>query len=125
MTERLLLDTDVLVEYLRGRPRAVKYLERLKNELWISTITSAELFAGARDEAECAVLDRFLMAFSIMPVSEDAARMGGTYKNRWSKSHGTGLADALIAASAEMLNARLITFNLRHYPMVEKKRRPY
>lgn len=42
MSERLLLDTDVLIDYLRGRAEAVAYLERLTTALLISAITVAE-----------------------------------------------------------------------------------
>jgi len=51
MAARYLIDTDVLVEYLRGSPRAIRYLERLEGELLLSAITVAELFSGARDES--------------------------------------------------------------------------
>ncbi len=34
-------------------------------------------------------------------------------------SHGTGLADALMAATAEASGADLVAFNRRHFPMVE------
>ena len=45
--------------------------------------------------------------------------MGGLYRRDYGQSHGTGLADALIAATAEENGATLVTFNQRHFPMVE------
>ena len=119
MVERLLLDTDVLVEYLRGREEAVGYLEGLASDLYVSVISVAELFAGARGDEEERSLRQFLLAFDAVPVSEKVARTGGLYRRDYGPSHGTGLADALIAATAEENGAKLVSFNRRHFPMVE------
>ena len=51
IAERLLLDTDVLIDYLRERMEAVRYLESLDSLLFISVITVAELYSGVRDGA--------------------------------------------------------------------------
>jgi predicted nucleic acid-binding protein len=115
---RLLLDTDVLIEYLRGRPKAIEYLEGLTSDLCISVISVAELFAGVKGDAEDQSLKQFLLAFAVLPVTEKVARLGGLYRRDYKSSHGTGLADALIAATAEENGADLVTFNRRHFPMI-------
>ena len=125
MAERLLLDTDVLIEYLRGRSEAVEYLESLSSDLYLSVISVAELFAGVKDDEEERSLRRFLLAFVILPVTEKVARVGGLYRRDFRTSHGTGLADALIAATAEENGANLVTFNRRHFPMVPRITVPY
>jgi predicted nucleic acid-binding protein len=125
VAERLLLDTDVLVEYLRGRPKAIEYLEGIASDLSISVISVAELFAGVRGNEEDRALRQFLLAFSILPVTEKVARLGGLYRREYHPSHGTGLADALIAATAEENGLSLVTFNRRHFPMVSELVVPY
>lgn len=125
MAERLLLDTDVLVEYLRGRPKAIEYLEGLASDLSISVISVAELFAGVKGDEEDRALKQFLLAFSILPVNEKVARLGGLYRREYRPSHGTGLADALIAATAEENGLGLATFNRRHFPMASEVVVPY
>lgn len=119
MVERLLFDTDVLTEYLRGRSRAIEYLEGLTADSCVSVVSVAELFAGVRDNEEGESLKQFLLAFSALPVTEGVAHLGGLYRRDYRQSHGTGLADALIAATAEENGATLVTFNQRHFPMVE------
>jgi predicted nucleic acid-binding protein len=52
MAASLLLDTDVLIDYLRARPKAVTYVENLTEALLISAITLAELYAGVREDPE-------------------------------------------------------------------------
>lgn len=119
MAGRLLIDTDVLIEYLRGRDRAVEYLEGLHADLYVSVVSIAELFAGVRGEEEEASLKQFLLTFTVLPVTQKVAQLGGLYRREYRASHGTGIADALIAATAEDSGAGLVSFNRRHFPMVE------
>jgi predicted nucleic acid-binding protein len=125
VAERLLIDTDVLVEYLRGRDKAAEYLEGLTSDLYLSVISVAELFAGVKSDEEGTSLEQLLQAFVILPVTEKVARLGGRYRRRYRPSHGTGLADALIAATSQESGANLVTFNRRHFPMISGITVPY
>lgn len=122
---RYLIDTDVLIEYLRGRERAAKFLEGMEGELMISAVTVAELSSGVRAGDEMDALDEFLSAFQVIPVDDQLARRGGLIRQQYHPSHGTGLADALIAATALDRQAPLVTFNQRHYPMLSSVVQPY
>lgn len=125
MAKRLLIDTDVLVDYLRGVPQAVAFLENAEERLLISAITVAELYAGVREGKERRVLDSFLGAFEIVPLDRAVAERGGLFRRDFGKSHNTGLADALIAASAEAARARVVTLNAKHFPMLTDVLVPY
>ncbi len=119
MVPRLLLDTDVLVDYLRGRRKAAAYLEGRPEHLIISAITVAELYAGVREGEESQKLTQFLGAFEIIPLDAAIAQKGGLYRRDYGPGHGVGLADALIAATAALQQARLVTLNAKHFPMLE------
>lgn len=125
MSERLLLDTDVLIDYLRGNLDAIAYLENQAAPLQIAAITVAELYAGVRDSKERAKLDAFVSAFEIVPTTKEIAIQGGLYRRDYGKSHGTGLADALIAATAEHAQATFVTMNRKHFPMLPNVITPY
>jgi len=125
LRDRFLFDTDVLIDYLRGADPAVKFLERLEGDLLVSSITVAELYSGVRSPEEEVALDQFLQAFAVVEVDSSIAKRAGAYRQQFSKSHGTGLADALIAASAEHTQAALVTLNRRHYPMTNRIKVPY
>lgn len=125
MTERLLVDTDVAVEYLRDRPDAVGWLEARTEKLLLSVITVAELHAGLRGEEERRRMEKFLLAFELLPVTFEIARQGGGYRREYRPAHGTSLPDALIAATAKAHEAALVTFNTKHFPMLEDVQAPY
>lgn len=125
MTSRRLLDTDVVVEYLRGREAAVDYIEGLDGELLLSVVTVGELYAGLRGETEQQALERFFDAFELVPLDAATARLAGSLRRAWGASHGTGLADAFIAATARLREAELVTFNRKHFPMLERISVPY
>lgn len=131
MAARLLLDTDVLVDYLRGVPEAVTYLESRKEVFLISAVKVGELYAGVCEGRERKALDAFMGAFEIVVLDASLAERGGLLRRDYGKSHGTDLADALIAASAERQEAVLVTLNRKHFPMLrdvlvsyEKRRVP-
>ncbi|MEK6588255.1 MAG: type II toxin-antitoxin system VapC family toxin, partial [Chloroflexota bacterium] len=100
MPGRFLIDTDVLIEYLRGSDRAAKFLEGLKGELILSAISVAELFSGVKGPQEMEAMDQFMLAFQVVPIDDRLARQGGLIRQAYYPSHGIGLADALIAATA-------------------------
>ncbi len=115
----VLPDTDVLVDFLRGCAQAVAFLNAVSDRIILSSIVIAELYAGVRGEAEEAVLDDFVALFPVIPVTARVAKIGGLYRRDFSRSHGVGLADAILAATAEVENAELGTLNVKHYPMLE------
>jgi predicted nucleic acid-binding protein len=92
---------------------------------FISVITVAELYAGVRDGAERTQLDVFVSAFGIIPLDRDIAVTGGLYRRDYGRSHGTGLADAPIAATATSRGLTLVTLNKKHFSMVAALVVPY
>lgn len=125
MTRIVLPDTDVLVDFLRGQRQAVDFISACAAEVVLSSIVVAELYAGVRGTEELAKLDAFVSLFRVVPVTAGIARAGGLHKRNYGKSHGVGLADALLAATAQAECAELATLNTRHYPMIEGLKPPY
>jgi len=115
----ILVDTDVLVDFLRGHSKAVAFVNANSARIILSSIVVAELYAGVKGDAEQAALENFISLFRVVPVSTEIAKVGGLYKHNYGKSHGVGLADAILAATAEAENAELKTLNTKHYPMLK------
>ena len=121
MPNPIVVDTDVLIDFLRGREQAVSFVNVESERIILSSIVVAELYAGARGgkgDTEQNTLERFLSMFRIVHVTSEIARLGGLYKRDYGRSHGIGLADAIVAATATLENAELKTLNVKHYPML-------
>jgi predicted nucleic acid-binding protein len=123
-----LIDTTVAVDHLRGTTAAMELLERLVDEdetLATSELVRFELLAGVHpDEREA--LEQFFSTLVWLPVSEDVTRPAGRLAQEYRKAHsGIDDVDYLIAATAIVYDAELLTTNVRHYPMLPDVRAPY
>ncbi len=116
---RFLIDTDVLIDHLRGYPQAKLYLGEKHKEgdtLYCSVITRAELFSGLRPGEEDKVR-AVLNNLEEVPIDHVIAEKAGNYRREFGKSHNLLLPDALIAAVAKVKDAALVTLNIKHFPM--------
>jgi predicted nucleic acid-binding protein len=125
---RLVLDTSVLIDHLRGRPLAATELVPSAiargDELWSSHVVRAELLAGMRQE-EAATRD-LLRLVSWVEVNESVSEAAGALGRRYLRSHpGIDAADLIVAALAQELEAELKTTNLKHFPMFQGLKAPY
>jgi predicted nucleic acid-binding protein len=79
----------------------------------------------AFETAKRATLDQFIASFQVVAIDEMIAMRAGIIRRDFGKSHGTGLADAIIAATAESQNADLVTLNNKHFQMLKNIVVPY
>lgn len=115
----MLLDSDVVIEILRGRPGMSERLaatERNGLPTYCCAITWAEVGAGLRPGEESATED-FFEARGEVVIDAATGRRAGAYLSRYAKSHHVAIADALIAAAASTAGLSLWTLNRKHYPM--------
>ena len=114
-----MLDTDVVIEVLRGRKppaRALADLELSGVRTYCCAVTWAEIFSGIRPGEE-PFTEAFLSGRGEVLIDATTGRRAGAYLARYAKSHGIEVADALIAATAVSAGLRLWTLNRRDYPM--------
>ena len=119
MAKPILVDTDVLVDFFRGHSKAVGFVNTYSTRIILSSIVIAELYAGVKGDAEQTALENFISLFRVIPVDAGIAKAGGLYKRDYAKSHGIGLADAILAATAKAEHADLKTLNVKHFPMLK------
>ncbi len=115
----ILLDSDVIISWLRGYDPFAEIVPGLleKGEVLTWTpVSVAEIFAGGRKSEEDQLENLFLV-FETLQLSAEVGKKAGYYLNRYSKSHGVELADALVAATAYVAKMPLWTLNKKHYPM--------
>lgn len=112
----MLIDTDVMVWCLRGNSKAVKTLSALNHRV-ISQITRMELVFGCRSKSEISLLRRFLSDenFHVSPLTHEIGIRADLWLEEKNLSHGVGIADSLIAATASTLGLPLLTGNAKHF----------
>lgn len=122
-----LVDTSVLIDYLRGHSGAAATLERERASapLHASEITRLEVLAGMRSVEEEATRS-LLSTLRWHSVDSDIAEQAGVLGRRWLPSHHTiDGADLAIAATAIHTSSRLLTRNIKHFPMFRGLEAPY
>ena len=121
----MLLDTDILIDYLREVPAAVEFVEANIDQIFVSVISIAELYQGVRDGAEQEALTDFVSAVTDLDLNFETAKTAGLYRRQYKPSHNSGLADCLIAATAKAHQLPLTTLNTKHFPMLDEVEAPY
>lgn len=114
----ILLDTNVLIEILKGDTATRTRVETISGPVALSSISAMELFYGALNKAELRKLQRFIALFHIVHLSESISRRALALVSGYSKSHGLDIPDALIAASVLELQASLMTFNKKDFRFI-------
>jgi predicted nucleic acid-binding protein len=123
--KQLLLDTNIVIDLLRGRAPAKQWILNSRTELLLSTASVAELYAGVHNQQQKNQVERLIPSLTLVGISAEVAKQAGLYKGRYFKSHGTDIIDAIIAATAELHSLQLVTMNTKHFPMFPKLKRPY
>jgi predicted nucleic acid-binding protein len=124
----VLVDTVILIDHLRGDPRATSLLGTLfeqEDRVWAAVPTRTEVIAGIRPDEREAMAELFGI-LSWIDIDVAVADQAGELAQRYSRSHsGIDTTDYLIAAAAQSIGARLVTLNVRHYPMFDGLAPPY
>jgi hypothetical protein len=120
-----LFDSDLLIDYLRGHPGAVSFVEANVAKACISAMNIAELYQGVRNGEEQTNLGKMISALTSLPITPEIAELGGLFSRDYRASHGCGLADCLVAATAELHGLTLVTLNAKHFPMLHSVETPY
>jgi len=125
----LLIDTDVLIWYMKGNEKAYKSIENNIN-FQISVVTYVELVQGMRNKEELKIFREFLKSWNaqIIYLNEEISIKAMFYVEQHYLSHSLQLADALIAATAMSHGLPIMTGNDKRYKVIKeiqiKKFRP-
>jgi predicted nucleic acid-binding protein len=112
----MLVDTDVLIWYMRGNKNAFKAIKKTNN-FHISVITYIELVQGMRNKMELNTLRKSLRDWnaSIIYITEEISAKAMFYVEQHYLSQSVELADAFIGATAVAYGLPLLTGNEKHY----------
>ena len=117
----MIIDTNVLIWYMRGNKKAYNVIED-KQGFFVSVVTYIELVQGMRNKS---VLTELRCAFrewntKILYINEEISSKAMFYIERHYLSHSLQLADALIASTALVNGLPILTGNDKHYKMIKE-----
>ena len=125
----MLIDTDVLIWYMKGNEKAYNAIENSEN-FFISVVTYMELVQGMRNNTELNTLRKALNGWNakILYISEEISVKAMFFLEQHYLSHSIQLADSLIGATAISHGLTILTSNDKHYKILKnlqlKKFRP-
>ena len=123
MAERdimILCDTNIIIEILKGNKRTINIIESIGLEnIAISSVTVMELYFGALNKRELNKIKKHLQALNIVHFDTGISESAIKLIERFSKSHGLQIPDAIIAATAMTSKIKLFTFNLKDFKYID------
>ena len=120
MSNRLLIDTDILIDVANDISTAIHrlQLEATNSSLAISAVTQMELIVGCRNKTELQHLEKFLRRYDLIAVNESTSLKAVELVTNYRLSHGLLIPDALIAATAITLSMPLLSKNQKDYRFI-------
>ena len=117
----LLIDTDILIWYMKGNERAYRIIEG-NSPFSISVVTYIELVQGMRNKDELNCLRQTLKGWEtkLLYISEEISAKAMFYVEQHYLSHSLQLADALIGATAVSFGIPILTGNDKHYNVIRQ-----
>ena len=117
---RAYIDSDILIWHLRGEAKAARLLRTLSSDpatdLWMGALQRAEVVFFMKPGEEPAT-QAFLSRFKTAAVTQAIVDEAGELYRRWHPSHGIDVNDAILAATVAATGGKIMTLNLKHYPM--------
>ena len=119
----LVLDSDVIIEVLRGNAEIAGEIVNLEHAGYViayTPVAKAEIYHGIRKGEEKRV-EAFFAGCRCVQITGEAGEKAGHYLRKYHRSHGVETTDALVAAAAAINKSELFTLNHKHYPMKDVK----
>jgi predicted nucleic acid-binding protein len=116
----ILCDTDIFIEAFKNNALATGLLSRIGfQNIALSAITLMELYFGALNKRELKKIKSRLQKLEIINLDQKITETAINMIERYAKSHGLHIPDALIAATAICRGMQLLTFNVKDFKFVE------
>ena len=117
----MLVDTDVLIWYMRGNKKAKQVIEN-QNDFFISVVTYIELIQGMRNKQELTILRNALRNWNVklLYITEAISAKAMFYVEQPYLSHMVQLVDALISATAAVHGLTILIGNDKHYKIIKE-----
>ncbi|KAB7730211.1 PIN domain-containing protein [Rudanella paleaurantiibacter] len=115
----LLVDTNILIDYLRQKSEAIAFVNHFgKGNLALSPIVIMEVFQGVLNKADFNRTQKALNGFAVLDLDTSVAQLAMQLQQHYVLSHQLSIPDAFIAATALIYNIELRTYNLKDFRFI-------
>jgi len=124
---KFLIDSDIIIWFLRGKKETVSLLEKLGKTgvPACSPISIIEVRLGMKKGEEKKTFE-FLNSLEIYPIDREIANLAGEYIREYKKKGiPVEIPDAIIGATCVLHNLTLVTYNIKHYPFKKLEFYPF
>jgi len=119
----ILCDTDIFIEAFKNNTLATGSLKRIGfQNIALSAITLMELYFGALNKKELLKIKSRLKQLEIINLDQKITETAINLIEKYAKSHGLHIPDALIAATAIRRGMQLLTYNVKDFKFIERIR---
>lgn len=121
--QKVVLDTDIIIDFTRGASNLINSLliqaSEQKLKLFIPSSVVSELIAGqeTKSDRELERLEKLISRFEFIPSDYQVAKTTGILLRNY---RNLKLADAVVAATALSLNAKIATRNKKDFESIKK-----
>ncbi len=117
----MIVDTDVLIWYMRGNKKAYEAISNL-DSFCISVVSYMELVQGMRNKNELNALRKAFYGWNVkvLYISESISAKAMFLVEQFFLSHSIQLANALIGATATTYGLSILTGNDKHYKVIKE-----
>ncbi len=120
-TPKVVVDTDIIIDYLKKRQPGAELLKKAyrRCNIQITSITLYELLYGVQRSGKSDLINRLLRYVTVLPFDEAAAREAATiHYSLKSKGEDIGVKDSFIAAICKAHDLPLLTGNIKHFKRI-------
>ncbi len=116
----ILCDTNIFIEALKNNPTATDLLRRIGfQNIAMSAVTLMELYFGAFNKKELSMIKNRLQHLEIIDLNNKITKIAINLIEKYAKSHGLQIPDALIAATSICYRMELLTYNIKDFIFIE------
>ena len=116
----VLCDTNIFIEALKNNPSATDLLRHIGfQNITMSAVTLMELYFGAFNKKELSMIKSRLQNLEIMNLDNKITKVAINLIEKYAKSHGLHIPDALIAATSICYRIELLTYNIKDFIFIE------
>jgi len=119
ITEKIVCDTNVFINYLQKDEQTVIAVEQISNEnIIMPIVTALELCKGAGNKEELKEIQEFISFYTSLQLNNKGVELALELIKKYHLTYNLGLADALIAASVIIADLQLFTFNVKDFDFI-------